>query len=123
MLRLYRRIGCEVEVLGSTSRYGRPVYLGVFSISEPNSPQDKEKAEERSLGICENTRDGRLSHFIPASLPGGEFCQIAFAATSSSKMRFWLRSSGLPSSVNFYATPPPPPPPSNGGVTIRLPTM
>ena len=25
MLRLYRRIGCEVEVLGSTSRYGRPV--------------------------------------------------------------------------------------------------
>jgi acyl homoserine lactone synthase len=35
MLRLYRRIGCEVEVLGSTSRYGRPVYLGLFSISEP----------------------------------------------------------------------------------------
>jgi acyl homoserine lactone synthase len=34
MLRLYRRIGCEVEVLGSTSRYGRPVYLGLFSISE-----------------------------------------------------------------------------------------
>jgi N-acyl-L-homoserine lactone synthetase len=34
MLRLYRRIGCEVEILGSTSRYGRPVYLGLFSISE-----------------------------------------------------------------------------------------
>jgi N-acyl-L-homoserine lactone synthetase len=34
MLRLYRRIGCEVEVLGSTERYGRPVYLGSFPISE-----------------------------------------------------------------------------------------
>jgi N-acyl-L-homoserine lactone synthetase len=34
MLRLYRRIGCEVEVLGSTERYGRPVYLGAFPISE-----------------------------------------------------------------------------------------
>ena len=35
MLRIYRRIGCEVEVLGSTMRYGRPVYLGLFPISEP----------------------------------------------------------------------------------------
>jgi acyl homoserine lactone synthase len=34
MLRLYRRIGCEVEVLGSTQRYGQPVYLGSFAISE-----------------------------------------------------------------------------------------
>ncbi len=35
MLRLYRRIGCDVEVLGSTERYGQPVYLGLFPISEP----------------------------------------------------------------------------------------
>jgi N-acyl-L-homoserine lactone synthetase len=35
MLRLYRRVGCEVEVLGSTQRYGLPVYLGLFPISEP----------------------------------------------------------------------------------------
>jgi acyl homoserine lactone synthase len=34
MLRLYRRIGCEVEVLGSTQRYGSPIYLGLFPISE-----------------------------------------------------------------------------------------
>ena len=34
MLRLYRRIGCEVEVLGSTKRYGQPIYLGLFRISE-----------------------------------------------------------------------------------------
>jgi len=35
MLRLYRRVGCEVEILGSTLRYGRPVYLGLHPISEP----------------------------------------------------------------------------------------
>ena len=34
MLRLYRRIGCEVDVLGSTLRYGEPVYLGLHPISE-----------------------------------------------------------------------------------------
>jgi acyl homoserine lactone synthase len=34
MLNLWRRIGCEMEVLGSTSRYGRPVYLGLHPISE-----------------------------------------------------------------------------------------
>ena len=34
MLRLYRRVGCEIEVLGSTLRYGRPVYLGLCQISE-----------------------------------------------------------------------------------------
>jgi N-acyl-L-homoserine lactone synthetase len=33
-LRLYRRIGCEVEILGVTSRYGDPVYLGLHRISE-----------------------------------------------------------------------------------------
>jgi N-acyl-L-homoserine lactone synthetase len=33
-LRLYRRIGCEVEILGSTSRYGSPVYLGLHHVSE-----------------------------------------------------------------------------------------
>src|SRR5271154_6148657 len=33
-LRLYQRIGCEVEVLGSTSRYGSPVYLGLHHVSE-----------------------------------------------------------------------------------------
>src|SRR5262249_51405326 len=34
MLRLYRRVGCEVEVLGSTNRYGPTVYLGSFPVSE-----------------------------------------------------------------------------------------
>jgi N-acyl-L-homoserine lactone synthetase len=35
MLRLYRRVGCEVEILGSTERYGPTVYLGSFPVSEP----------------------------------------------------------------------------------------
>jgi acyl homoserine lactone synthase len=33
MLRLYRRVGCEVEILGTTLRYGKPVYLGLHPIS------------------------------------------------------------------------------------------
>jgi acyl homoserine lactone synthase len=35
MLRLYRRVGCAVEVLGSTDRYGPTVFLGSFPVSEP----------------------------------------------------------------------------------------
>jgi acyl homoserine lactone synthase len=34
MLRVYRRIGCEVDVLGCTKRYGSTVYLGSFPVSE-----------------------------------------------------------------------------------------
>jgi acyl homoserine lactone synthase len=43
MLRLYRRLGCEVEVLGSTRRYGRPVFLGLHPISESIVRRIKEK--------------------------------------------------------------------------------
>jgi acyl homoserine lactone synthase len=35
MIRLYRRIGCEVEILGHTHRYGQPIYLGLFPVSGP----------------------------------------------------------------------------------------
>lgn len=34
MLRVYRRIGCDLEILGCTQRFGRPVYLGAFHVSE-----------------------------------------------------------------------------------------
>jgi len=34
MLGLYRRIGCEVDVLGSAQLHGQPIYLGLFPISE-----------------------------------------------------------------------------------------
>lgn len=33
MLRIYRRIGCHVEILGSTRRFGKLVHLGAFPIS------------------------------------------------------------------------------------------
>lgn len=33
MLRVYRRIGCDVEVVGLTRRFKRPVYLGLFPVS------------------------------------------------------------------------------------------
>jgi acyl homoserine lactone synthase len=35
MLRLYRQIGCEIELLGSTQRYGETVHLGAFRVSAP----------------------------------------------------------------------------------------
>lgn len=34
MLRIYRRIGCAVEILGCTRRFELPVYLGAFEVSE-----------------------------------------------------------------------------------------
>ena len=33
-LRLYRRVGCEIDILGSTLRYGTPIYLGLFPVSK-----------------------------------------------------------------------------------------
>jgi acyl homoserine lactone synthase len=33
-LRLYRRVGCEIDILGCTLRYGLPIYLGLFPVSE-----------------------------------------------------------------------------------------
>jgi N-acyl-L-homoserine lactone synthetase len=46
MLRLYRRLGCEVDVLGSTQRYGRPVYLGLFPISQSVLARVKSKLQD-----------------------------------------------------------------------------
>jgi acyl homoserine lactone synthase len=34
MLRVYRRIGCTLEILGCTRRFERPVYLGAFAVTE-----------------------------------------------------------------------------------------
>jgi acyl homoserine lactone synthase len=33
MIRLYRRIGCTVDILGQTDKFGRRVYLGLFPVS------------------------------------------------------------------------------------------
>jgi len=43
MLRLYRRIGCKVDVLGKTERYGAPVYLGLFPVNETILAEVNEK--------------------------------------------------------------------------------
>jgi len=49
MLRLYRRIGCEVEVLGSTMRFRSPVYLGLHPISKPIIRRIKAKLSNTRL--------------------------------------------------------------------------
>lgn len=51
MYRLYRRIGCEVDVLGITHRYGRPVYLGLFPVSRPILSRVKSKLREPDRNI------------------------------------------------------------------------
>jgi N-acyl-L-homoserine lactone synthetase len=59
MLRLYRRIGCEVEVLGSTWRYGEPIYLGLFPISEPILRKVK-GVVEKARSLKEKSTKGEL---------------------------------------------------------------
>ena len=53
MLRLYRRLGCEVEVLGSTSRYGQPIYLGLHPISQSIVRRIKKKMKGAQLAFTE----------------------------------------------------------------------
>ncbi len=58
MLRIYRRIGCQVEVLGCTQRYGRPVYLGLFPVSESNLAKVKSRLKAAQPAAAE-LADGR----------------------------------------------------------------
>ena len=70
-LRLYRRIGCEVEILGSTARYGSPVYLGLHPISETIVCRVWEKLKDdrlasavaREIGVSATDRLPRRSPF------------------------------------------------------------
>jgi N-acyl-L-homoserine lactone synthetase len=52
-LHLWWRIGCEVEILGSTSRYGRPVYLGLHPISETVISRIKKKLKGAHSAFAE----------------------------------------------------------------------
>ena len=52
MLRLYRRIGCDVEVLGSTERYGQPVYLQVVLDIGTDFSARSRTAEDRALEMA-----------------------------------------------------------------------
>jgi acyl homoserine lactone synthase len=59
MLRLYRRIGCEVDVLGSTERYGQAIYLGLFPISETILRKVKRRLEN-AQSVMEGLLQRRL---------------------------------------------------------------
>jgi acyl homoserine lactone synthase len=69
MLRLYRRIGCGVEILGSTLRYGQPVYLGLCPISEARLRKWKTKLAEGRQSIPESTEPRRFGYFASQSGP------------------------------------------------------
>src|ERR1700683_1948175 len=58
-LRLCRRIGCEVDVLGSAQRYGQPIYLGLFPISEPILRRVKRKLKN-AQSLMEKSTQGEL---------------------------------------------------------------
>jgi N-acyl-L-homoserine lactone synthetase len=60
MLRVYRRIGCEVEVLGSTRRYGRTVYLGLFPVSEAIVRNVKARLRKGPSTMSRSTDRGAL---------------------------------------------------------------
>ena len=58
MLRLYRRIGCDVDVLGTTHRFGDPVYLGLFPVSESILRHVKSRLKTASPELTQS-RHGR----------------------------------------------------------------
>jgi ABC-type branched-subunit amino acid transport system ATPase component len=53
MMRLYRRLGCDVEVLGSTSTCGHPIYLGLHPISESAVRRIKKKLKGAQFAFAE----------------------------------------------------------------------
>jgi acyl homoserine lactone synthase len=59
MLRLYRRIGCDVDVLGSTERYGQSIYLGLFSISDTILHKVRRRLE-KAQSVMEGSPQKRL---------------------------------------------------------------
>jgi acyl homoserine lactone synthase len=56
MLRLYRHIGCEVEVLGCTRRYGVPIYLGLFPITETILRKVKQRLSDAQRNMSRESR-------------------------------------------------------------------
>lgn len=61
MLRLYRRIGCEVEILGSTLCRRRPVYLGSFAVTHDALRRIKARMTSGSLGAAGSRHQGPLA--------------------------------------------------------------
>ena len=61
MYRLYRRIGCEVDVLGVTHRFERPVYLGLFPVSRPILDKVRAKLRGRDRDVRLVGGSGKLA--------------------------------------------------------------
>jgi acyl homoserine lactone synthase len=61
LLRLYRRIGCEVEVLGTTLRHGRRVYLGAFAVTHAILSRIQERIRNGSLCDVSVPQKGQLA--------------------------------------------------------------
>jgi N-acyl-L-homoserine lactone synthetase len=73
MLRLYRRLGCEVDVLGSTRRYGQPVYLGLFPISQAVLTRVKRRLNSKRSMAISNYKQAHLlneNHRAPPQTGG-----------------------------------------------------
>jgi N-acyl-L-homoserine lactone synthetase len=51
MIRIYRRLGCEVDVLGHTDKFGRRVYLGLFPVSAAILRRVQEKLAGVDAGV------------------------------------------------------------------------
>lgn len=54
MLKIYARVGCRVEILGSTTKFGQPVHLGAFAV-------DRALIEQLDLRIDHEFRLSALS--------------------------------------------------------------
>lgn len=54
MQRVYRRIGCQVDILGTTFRFGRPVHLGSFPVTHEHLAAIRERLAHMSPAIDES---------------------------------------------------------------------
>jgi acyl homoserine lactone synthase len=61
MLRVYRRIGCAVDVLGMTRRYGKPVYLGSFPVSDQHLANLRRQVASLRLRVADHLREVALA--------------------------------------------------------------
>jgi len=61
MLRIYRALGCDVEVLGCTRKFGQPVYLGSFAISDEAVRKVEARLKAMQPGAPDHVSETRLA--------------------------------------------------------------
>jgi acyl homoserine lactone synthase len=69
MIRIYRRIGCVVDVLGHTDKYGRRVYLGTFTVSAPNLARVQARIAERERAAATPAARAVAAAAVPSAEP------------------------------------------------------